>query len=242
MGIDSLKRTWGSNVTSGDGAIARASERRYSSARSDSKRSTSLPSGGGSAGLGSGAKPHLLGGAPRKFVLLNGNGAPEEIRTPNLLIRSQMLYPVELRARKPSLRGGVRRRGAPNEIAPAMQATSWADCRSSSAQPPGARGASCRGVENALHGVPLPRGPPCPARWPFAGARAGESTAADRAAIRDIIQPRSRPSAATMATPPSASPRPRSAACSARPISSWTWCARATSRCTARGTSTSARS
>ena len=27
------------------------------------------------------------------------NGAPEEIRTPNLLIRSQMLYPVELRAR-----------------------------------------------------------------------------------------------------------------------------------------------
>ncbi len=25
--------------------------------------------------------------------------APEEIRTPNLLIRSQMLYPVELRAR-----------------------------------------------------------------------------------------------------------------------------------------------
>jgi hypothetical protein len=24
--------------------------------------------------------------------------APEEIRTPNLLIRSQMLYPVELRA------------------------------------------------------------------------------------------------------------------------------------------------
>ena len=28
------------------------------------------------------------------------NGAPEEIRTPSLLIRSQMLYPVELRARK----------------------------------------------------------------------------------------------------------------------------------------------
>jgi hypothetical protein len=25
-------------------------------------------------------------------------GAPEEIRTPSLLIRSQMLYPVELRA------------------------------------------------------------------------------------------------------------------------------------------------
>ena len=27
------------------------------------------------------------------------NGAPEKIRTPNLLIRSQMLYPIELRAR-----------------------------------------------------------------------------------------------------------------------------------------------
>jgi hypothetical protein len=30
------------------------------------------------------------------------NGAPEEIRTPNLLIRSQMLYPIELRARMSS--------------------------------------------------------------------------------------------------------------------------------------------
>jgi hypothetical protein len=27
-------------------------------------------------------------------------GAPERIRTPNLLIRSQVLYPVELRARR----------------------------------------------------------------------------------------------------------------------------------------------
>lgn len=26
------------------------------------------------------------------------DGAPEEVRTPNLLIRSQVLYPVELRA------------------------------------------------------------------------------------------------------------------------------------------------
>jgi hypothetical protein len=32
------------------------------------------------------------------FVVLYAIGAPEEIRTPNLLIRSQMLYPVELRA------------------------------------------------------------------------------------------------------------------------------------------------
>lgn len=29
------------------------------------------------------------------------NGAPEEIRTPNLLIRSQVLYPVELRLHSP---------------------------------------------------------------------------------------------------------------------------------------------
>ena len=28
-----------------------------------------------------------------------GNGAPERTRTPNLLIRSQTLYPIELRAR-----------------------------------------------------------------------------------------------------------------------------------------------
>jgi hypothetical protein len=32
------------------------------------------------------------------IVVFSINGAPEEIRTPNLLIRSQMLYPVELRA------------------------------------------------------------------------------------------------------------------------------------------------
>ena len=32
-------------------------------------------------------------------LFFNGlSGAPEKIRTPNLLIRSQMLYPVELRA------------------------------------------------------------------------------------------------------------------------------------------------
>ena len=45
------------------------------------------------------------------------NGAPERSRTPNLLIRSQALYPIELRARMPStaraegreLQGGVKR-------------------------------------------------------------------------------------------------------------------------------------
>ena len=30
--------------------------------------------------------------------ILYETGAPEKIRTPNLLIRSQMLYPIELRA------------------------------------------------------------------------------------------------------------------------------------------------
>ena len=39
------------------------------------------------------------------FRAKKDSGAPEEIRTPNLLIRSQMLYPVELRAREaPSLK------------------------------------------------------------------------------------------------------------------------------------------
>ena len=50
----------------------------------------------------------VLGGFPNDrghpkvdVKLLNSlkeSGAPEEIRTPSLLIRSQMLYPVELRA------------------------------------------------------------------------------------------------------------------------------------------------
>jgi hypothetical protein len=37
------------------------------------------------------------------------NGAPEKIRTPNLLIRSQMLYPIELRARIGAGLAGIRR-------------------------------------------------------------------------------------------------------------------------------------
>src|SRR5258708_6470834 len=51
----------------------------------------------------------------RKVPQMQGeNGAPEEIRTPSLLIRSQMLYPVELRAhsRAASSRGPAKR-GAP---------------------------------------------------------------------------------------------------------------------------------
>ena len=47
---------------------------------------------------------HLIPGAAAcqsmgNYNVQEGNGAPEEIRTPNLLIRSQMLYPIELRAR-----------------------------------------------------------------------------------------------------------------------------------------------
>ena len=34
------------------------------------------------------------------------NGAPEEIRTPDPLVRSQVLYPAELRARKNCCLGG----------------------------------------------------------------------------------------------------------------------------------------
>ena len=40
------------------------------------------------------------------FAVLCGNGAPEEIRTPDPQIRSLVLYPAELRARIPLRRGG----------------------------------------------------------------------------------------------------------------------------------------
>ena len=36
----------------------------------------------------------------KRAAIFGGNGAPGRIRTPNLLIRSQVLYPVELRARR----------------------------------------------------------------------------------------------------------------------------------------------
>ncbi len=42
---------------------------------------------------------------PGKLFERSENGAPGKIRTPNLLIRSQVLYPIELRARR---RGGSR--------------------------------------------------------------------------------------------------------------------------------------
>ena len=37
-----------------------------------------------------------------KFIICCLYGAPGEIRTPDLLVRSQLLYPAELRARVPS--------------------------------------------------------------------------------------------------------------------------------------------
>ncbi len=37
-------------------------------------------------------------------------GAPERSRTPNLLIRSQTLYPIELRAHKNGAEDGIRTR------------------------------------------------------------------------------------------------------------------------------------
>ena len=55
--------------------------------------------GDGGALTENGRKKNRAGAElPVSAAVLNGNGAPEEIRTPNLLIRSQMLYPVELRA------------------------------------------------------------------------------------------------------------------------------------------------
>ena len=59
----------------------------------------------------------------RGFSFVRKDGAPEEIRTPNLLIRSQMLYPVELRAHGRMASSKVRRRGAhPSESGLPMQA------------------------------------------------------------------------------------------------------------------------
>jgi hypothetical protein len=39
---------------------------------------------------------------PLRGTLFRFTGAPGEIRTPDLLVRSQTLYPTELRARKPT--------------------------------------------------------------------------------------------------------------------------------------------
>ena len=67
-----------------------------------------------------GSKPHML---YKRLISFGESGAPEEIRTPNLLIRSQMLYPVELRARSRTTSSRVGRRGAhPSERGPPMQA------------------------------------------------------------------------------------------------------------------------
>jgi hypothetical protein len=44
-------------------------------------------------------KTTTLSGRQNHFADKNGNGAPEEIRTPDPQIRSLVLYPAELRAR-----------------------------------------------------------------------------------------------------------------------------------------------
>jgi hypothetical protein len=58
-----------------------------------------LAMGGGFPVYYSRPSPHARKIRAMWCPVLFGNGAPEEIRTPNLLIRSQMLYPIELRAR-----------------------------------------------------------------------------------------------------------------------------------------------
>ena len=74
-----------------------------------------------------GTKPEEYLGQARLRNLGGGkqeNGAPEEIRTPNLLIRSQMLYPVELRAHTVKDSMGVVRGGRPTS-----QCKCWLTCR-----------------------------------------------------------------------------------------------------------------
>ncbi len=51
---------------------------------------------------------------------ISENGAPEEIRTPSLLIRSQVLYPVELRVRR-----SVAKERQPNQVMPNVQVGFW---------------------------------------------------------------------------------------------------------------------
>jgi hypothetical protein len=47
-------------------------------------------------------------GKQREFYATYQYGAPEEIRTPDLLVRSQILYPTELRARCAGGERGIR--------------------------------------------------------------------------------------------------------------------------------------
>jgi hypothetical protein len=70
-------------------------------------------------GLGNRCSVHLSYGRPMSFFILmitsKQNGAPAGIRTPDLQIRSLLLYPAELRAHKiiilscwPNINGGER--------------------------------------------------------------------------------------------------------------------------------------
>ena len=135
---------------------------------------------------------------------------PKRFRTPSLLIRSQMLYPVELRARNRTRVRGRR---------PAKKARTLVKCPGVASHvkpcggPPlkGRRHPAQGGLEGAFPAGAMEKCAKLGAMVlrliallgvmvAFAGnARAGEPTAADRAAIRDVIRGRSRRSAATTA-------------------------------------------
>ena len=85
------------------------------------------------------------------------NGAPGEIRTPDLLVRSQALYPTELRAHITNKRQQCRQKGKEHPR-PALF-TLWA--------PPSLRGKWRRGRDySSLRSSPL-RGRPCGALSPL---------------------------------------------------------------------------
>ncbi len=71
----------------------------------------------------------------KTYCYLREIGAPGEIRTPDRLVRSQVLYPAELRARKVAEREGFEpsmgflpyslSRGAPSATRPSLQILKW---------------------------------------------------------------------------------------------------------------------
>ena len=53
-------------------------------------------------------------------LMLGKSGTPGESRTPNLLIRSQALYPIELRVQKPKIKKILIWKGWASELKPAI--------------------------------------------------------------------------------------------------------------------------
>jgi hypothetical protein len=90
----------------------------------------------------------MLKGHPRSdfrmafnlFKIFNLNGAPGEIRTPGLLIRSQSLYPAELRAHMPRFLGEIAGKSLTQSIkvAAAAQRSPWPWAEHSNPRPSGA--------------------------------------------------------------------------------------------------------